>query len=332
MEAPMMNKRHVFHISSLAWSPDGQRIASAGAKRVEVVDAATGKRFFTYMGHTAHVKAVSWSPDPPTGGHGGGRIASGSHTGEVQVWDAATRAHLLTYSGQPWRTSNGYISGALNCLAWSPDGTRIASGSDTTHLWESATGNRLLTIPAPAMSLAWSPDGARLALACGGIQVYDVASGRLLTTCGDKFSGMTSLAWSPDGQRLLVGGLYGMLYMCDAMTGNVLLAWHGGGHNVHAVAWSPDGAHLASAGDFDGAVHLWDAATASHVGDYRGHTGGWVFALAWSPGGQRIASGGWDRTLQVWEPVFGAASTPVSGSGIDPILLSVLQIRAQISR
>lgn len=96
--------------------------------------------------------------------------------------------------------------------------------------------------------------------------------------------------------------------------------------HVWSLAWSPDSAHLASAGDYDGLVHLWDAATASHAGDYRGHSGP-VFALGWSPDGQRIASGGWDRTLQVWEPVWSHGAAPVSGSGIDPLLLRVLRSR-----
>ena len=62
-----------------------------------------------------------WSPDAQ-------RIASGSFDTTVQVWDANTSRHLLTYQGH---------TNVIYSLAWSPDGTRIVSGSDdgTVQLW-----------------------------------------------------------------------------------------------------------------------------------------------------------------------------------------------------
>ncbi|MBA2286567.1 MAG: protein kinase, partial [Ktedonobacteraceae bacterium] len=75
-----------------AWSPDGQRIASAsGDRTVQVWDATTGNHLTVYSGHSAPVYAVSWSPD-------GQRIASSSNDKTVQVWDPTFGDHLYTYS------------------------------------------------------------------------------------------------------------------------------------------------------------------------------------------------------------------------------------------
>jgi len=67
---------------SVAWSPDGKRIASA-SDDVQVWDAADGSNVYKYTGHTNTVWSVAWSPD-------GKRIASsGSSLGDntVQVWN-----------------------------------------------------------------------------------------------------------------------------------------------------------------------------------------------------------------------------------------------------
>jgi WD40 repeat protein len=65
----------------VTYSPDGSRIAAAGADRtVRVWDAATGREVRTLHGHTGEVSCVAYSPD-------GYRIASSSHDKTVKVWD-----------------------------------------------------------------------------------------------------------------------------------------------------------------------------------------------------------------------------------------------------
>src|SRR5260221_11826855 len=75
---------HTGTVYTLAWSPDGTRIASGSDdSTVQVWDAKSGHRLLTYRDHTAGVRALAWSPD-------GTRIVSGGNDNTIQVWDATT--------------------------------------------------------------------------------------------------------------------------------------------------------------------------------------------------------------------------------------------------
>src|SRR2546421_5628576 len=143
---------HFERVRAIAWSPDSQRLASAGSDQtVQVWEIATGDHLFTCRGHVDSVSAVAWSPE-------GKRLASASNDQTVQVWDANDGHNILTYTGH---------SDWVNALAWSPDGTRIASASDdkTVRIWHATSGKRMFTYRGHSewlRAVAWSPDGIRI--------------------------------------------------------------------------------------------------------------------------------------------------------------------------
>jgi serine/threonine protein kinase len=77
---PVIYQGHKREVTSVVWSPDGQKMASASRdKTVKIWDVSTGNILCTYQGHTKDVYAVAWSPD-------GTRIASASEDKTVHVW------------------------------------------------------------------------------------------------------------------------------------------------------------------------------------------------------------------------------------------------------
>jgi serine/threonine protein kinase len=146
---------HTDWVLAVAWSPDGQRLATAsGDSTARVWDATTGTCLRTLQGHTHRVIAVAWSPD-------GQRLATASWDNTARVWDATTGTCL--------RTLQGHTMG-VNAVAWSPDGQRLATASsdNTARVWDATTGTCLRTLQGHTEAVgavAWSPDGQRLATA-----------------------------------------------------------------------------------------------------------------------------------------------------------------------
>ncbi|MBI3467049.1 MAG: serine/threonine protein kinase, partial [Planctomycetes bacterium] len=126
-------KGHAGWVTSVAFSPDGQRLASASSDRtVKVWDTATGQESLPLNGHTDQVLGVAFSPD-------GQRLASASVDKTVKVWDTATGRESLTLNGH---------ANTVTSVAFSPDGKRLASASwdRTVKVWEAATGQESLTL------------------------------------------------------------------------------------------------------------------------------------------------------------------------------------------
>jgi WD40 repeat protein len=292
----------------LAWSPDGRRVvSSSGDKTVQVFDATTGKTLLTYTGHHSAVDAVAWSPDGTKIASGAGFDgAAGSVAGDtlVKVWDAASGKTLVTFSGHTW---------FINSVAWSPDGTKIASsdGGHSVIVWDAATGKTITTYAShtdQVAYIAWSPDGTKIVSASQDdtVQVWDAATGRTLATHTTPFA-KWGVAWSPDGKTIASSdaSFYGSLpkpvvELWDPNTGTTLRTCTDFDPNsdVWSVAWSPDGQRLVTSGK---TARVLDAKTCQVKVVFTGHSKG-SFIAEWSPDGSKIASGGQDGSVQIWSP------------------------------
>ena len=293
---------HSDQISSVAWSPDSKRIASASFDgTAQIWDAADGSNTHTYLGYSPSTPVV-WSPDGTqiamsTSVSGGGQ--------QVQILEVSTGKPILSYA-----------DGSFG--KWSPDGKCFAvAATDGVQVWDTTAGSKLYTYTAQATPfssngqvsasrLAWSPDGTRLAV--GTVQLVDVwnaADGNHICTYhGHEIKNsygesITGLAWSPDSQ-CIVSAISNRndVHVWDATDGSRVFIYKGHTYVVFAVDWSPISNSIASASG-DNTVQVWNATDGSNASFYHGHDR-WVNTLAWSPDGKRIATGGQDKTVQVW--------------------------------
>jgi RNA polymerase sigma factor (sigma-70 family) len=204
-------------------------------------------------------------------------------------------------------------TGEVRSVALSPDNKLAASaGPRSTNVWDTATGRELDRFKGKIWceEVAFSSDGKVLLAAGfnGVIQHWDVATGRLLPE-SERFSradGLGVTAFSPDRKIVVRSDLASTGVLNDLATGKCLVRIQKA-YAVMSIALSHDGKLLATGGQQDSLVHLWDAATGRELRQLRGHdqwiAHNWIFNVCFSPDDKLLASAGKD--LRLWEVATG---------------------------
>jgi WD40 repeat protein/serine/threonine protein kinase/Flp pilus assembly protein TadD len=286
-------------VRSVAYSPDGRRIASAHDDGSIVLwDARTGQEIRSLTGHLGGVTSVTFDDD-------GGRLISGGYDGTVRVWDANTGQKLFVLRGH---------SRPVMSVAFRPGANQAASceyGGFKTFLtpgleikqWDLLRGQEIRTLHhAPGWNFSWvafTPDGQRLLSSAGWsgqLHIWDATSGEKLEARPHPFPS-SGLSVSPADGRIAFGYQDGTVGLSGPGLGRDLQSLRGHS-STPVLAFSRDGTRLASGGE-DGTIEVWSVADGREVTHLRGHTDR-IRAIAFSPKGNSLASGSEDGTVKIW--------------------------------
>jgi hypothetical protein len=192
-------------------------------------------------------------------------------------------------------------------VAWSPDGTLLASGgTDGLKVFDPATRTLAWQDPSTTKnirSLAWKPDGSQLAAVNAERQLtlWDAATGKPWKSLTLPPGGTGTLAWSSDG-RIIATGVGTAIHLWDEQL-KPLQILPGHREGITRLAWSPDSTRLASAGG-DTSAKIWDIRSGWALHTLLGH-GAPVHGVAWSPDGSRLVTGSWDLSVKIWDTATG---------------------------
>ena len=327
-------------VRSLGVSAGNSKLVSGGADcQVSLWQTSTLMALGSLSGHAGLVSRTCFSPD-------GSMVASASHDGSVRLWSAA--------SGEPVSALTVHTN-QVSTMAFSPDSTLLVSGGgcldNTLRIFGCSNLSVVQTIVAATngiTALAVSPDSSFVASAGDRteqtIRLWRMSDGSQVWQAAGHTNGTGVLTFSPDGQYLASGGLFndGTVILWNASNGSLArtlpvpaitdkfltYGMIAGTYvtntvfhtcSIQALGFNPNSTLLASAGERDGVVNVWQTGTGTLVVSLTNVALG-ARSVSFSPDGTLLAAAGSDaiqmwRTSD-WQPVWTYTNETVGVSSL----------------
>jgi len=205
------------------------------------------------------LKQIALSPNNQT-------LATCGGDGTAKIRRVSDGILLHTLVDFPQDYSSDEIRSSIECIAYSPDGSRIATGSSrAVRLWDVASGTLLhswdtpLPFGASIDSVAISPNGANLIAAWDNdIHVWNLADFSLSATLTGHTDEVHSVAFSADNQKIASGSSDGTVRIWRVSDGALLRTLYAPNAGVLSVAFSPDNSTVCAGAN---TLQIWNATT-----------------------------------------------------------------------
>ena len=280
--------------SSMAWSPDGTRLACDYFKGPPFIQVwSMDGMLETQIPIGAAVLSMAWHPN-------GAQIAYVDGNRTAKVYDVESKSLLRQFQGH---------LAHISALCWHPDGNRLATGDveGKLKLWST---NSLDAMREGSAVVSWQPDTSRYASRIHEAVVLcdqETETENAVEFVRHQWI-ILDLARSPDSRTLASLDYAGEVHFTEIASGQSRLVYKVklrqiGSRLPGLMTWSSDGRFLAVPFD-DRTIHILDARTGENVRELVTESGE-LTALAWNPTFSQLASGSSDQRVTIWDTESG---------------------------
>ena len=203
----------------------------------------------------------------------------------------------------------------VSSVAFSQDGTRVASGSYFgLHIWSAMTGELEAELHMHwVTSVAFSQDGSRVVVGLRNntVCIWNTMTGEIEVELKGHTDEVNSVAFSQDGSRVVSGSQDFTVRIWNTMKGEVETELKGHTKSVNSVVFAQDDVHVVS-GSSDKTVRIWNTITGEVKVELKGYTDE-VNSVVFAQDGSRVVSGLNDGTIRIWNMTTGEIDVDLKG-------------------